>query len=66
MRWEYLSHKFEVTGFVSDPLLDVTAFEQQLAAYGEEGWELVSLVPITAGGSTRSLLATFKRPQAGK
>lgn len=66
MRWEYLTHKFEVTGFVSDPLIDITAFEEQLAAFGAEGWELVSLAPITAGGSTRSLLATFKRPLAGE
>ncbi len=60
-QWEYLSVKFETTGF-SGGILDLADFDRQLNQYGKDGWELVS--PFTtnqAQGATRFVIAVLKR-----
>ncbi|MEZ0611538.1 DUF4177 domain-containing protein [Fibrella sp. WM1] len=62
--WEYLSFRFQM-----DELGD---FQDKLNGFGEQGWELISLVPIEtksvgvfdSGSATSHILATFKRPKA--
>lgn len=36
----------------------------EIAKYGQDGWELVSVTPLAIGGSTTQLLYSFKRPVA--
>lgn len=51
MKWEYMVRSL-------DPLA-VSKWEGQLTFQGEAGWELVQLLPVTAG-----VMVIFKRPAA--
>jgi hypothetical protein len=44
-----------------DPTMDAAAMRDDLARQGNEGWELVSIVPV-GSGQAPSLVAIFKRP----
>ncbi|MEN0038352.1 MAG: DUF4177 domain-containing protein [Cellvibrio sp.] len=60
MRWEYKTLSFKKRSFFSGAI-DVEAFNQQLDAYGREGWELVSVCPNTSMGAPSGLVAVLKR-----
>lgn len=62
MRWEYKAVSLGTTGFIGGEL-DEEAFNVLLNRYGGEGWELVSTFDTNkAGGTTRDVVAVFKRP----
>lgn len=59
MQWEYL----QVKTYLSGPILSNNQDTDELNEQGEDGWELVSVTPITDfQGKTGLLLYTFKRP----
>jgi esterase/lipase len=60
-RWEYRVMLMAVGGFLG-PNVDVDQLGQYLNQAGEDGWELMSVVPITRGrGETSELMGVFKR-----
>lgn len=60
-KWEYKSIKFETKGFLSITL-EIEDFNFKLNEFGNEGWELVSCVPISGtSGETVEVTAVFKR-----
>jgi hypothetical protein len=61
-KWEYKTVKFERKGLFSAKI-DVDA---ELNRLGEDGWEMISLLAVGAGGMAGSseFIATFKRPKA--
>jgi Domain of unknown function (DUF4177) len=63
MRWEYLTVKFNSTGFFTTGTLDGDAFNGKLNELGEQGWELVTVFDTNwFQGGTRDVVAVFKRP----
>ncbi len=44
--------------------LDETQLDEDMNALGEQGWELVSALSPVGGGSTRDIVAIFKRHKA--
>ena len=64
-RWEYVTFKLDVDRFVLGPRIEPGDVSQHLNRFGEEGWELVSMIDVNAGeGRTCDLVAVFKRPAA--
>lgn len=51
--WEYMHHQVTSGQFAKEI--------HTINAFGREGWELVSGVPITVGGGTGAVLLLFKR-----
>lgn len=65
-RWQYATLKIDVDRYFLGPQVDVAEVSQHLNDYGEDGWELVSMIDVNAGeGRTCDLVAVFKRPAAG-
>ena len=63
--WEYKSLVVKTAGFVRSGVIKVEALDEQLAAFGSAGWELVAVVPVSDGSvGTARLLCTFKRPRS--
>lgn len=61
--WEYQSVRVETSG-MSGGILEVESFDAILNDLGRSGWELVSVfTTIHRGGTTRFVVATFKRPR---
>ncbi len=61
-KYEYRTELYDTHGFIGGKV-DSAALDKNLNAMGAEGWELVSLAPSTKeGGSTKHLVAVFKRP----
>jgi hypothetical protein len=56
MRWEYKRLSVKTTDIASD------AFEAQLNALGQDGWELVATVPLEHHGYSHDVNLLFKRP----
>ena len=64
-RWEYTVLDVGVAGFFLGPDLDGDALTTKLNELGGEGWEAVTISPMTVGsGSTRNLVIVLKRPVA--
>ena len=60
--WEYQTLRIKVAGMTGVKLRS-DELNADLAAYGADGWELVSVAPIMGGaGVTSELVAFFKRP----
>jgi hypothetical protein len=55
--WEYKTLPVEI----QEGLLDDMQLDQNLAALGAEGWEVYSVSPIVAEGSTRYLVHHLRR-----
>jgi len=63
MKWEYLTAKFEATGWFLGGILDAQKFTDHLNQLGQQGWELVSVFDTNMGsGQTREVVAVLKRP----
>lgn len=70
VKWEYAMqpiHLLEEYGTEPPTLVDPMEYVKKLGELGEQGWELVSVLPLTnirAGGSTVTFttLAFLKRP----
>ena len=70
--WELATHSADISAFggpypsevwtKKDKKTGKTAWDE-LRALAADGWELVSVVPITNQGFTTYLLYTFKRPK---
>ncbi len=60
MKWEYKTLKLSISGMVTYKL-DETQLDEDMTALGEQGWELVSALSPVGGGSTRDIVAIFKR-----
>ena len=64
MTWEYRTIKVATTG-LSGGRLDEEALDRVLNDLGAQGWELVTAVNTARDfGSTRHVVAIFKRPTA--
>lgn len=63
INWEYKTLTFEAAGFWSGGgKLDAQLLEDQLNAFGSQGWELVSIFDTTKlEGQTRQVYAVLKR-----
>jgi hypothetical protein len=62
MTWEYKTLFLNTTGFLGGKL-DQAAFDKELASFGRDGWELVSIFDTNSyEGATRLVVAVFKRP----
>lgn len=62
-RWEYTVLDVGVAGFFLGPDLDGDALTAKLNDLGAQGWEAVTLAPMSAGaGSTSNLVIVLKRP----
>ena len=79
MRWEYKTVNLRVeqkigksAGFFSLSRIEYVQYlkdgsETEFASLGDEGWELVSVMPFNApgiGNGTLNAIAFFKRPQS--
>lgn len=61
-RWEYKSVKFETKGWLGG-ILELKEFDNTLNEQGRSGWELVNAFDTNqTEGSTREVIAVFKRP----
>lgn len=61
-RWEYVTLKIDVDRLIRGPAIDVKDISRHLNHFGDEGWELVSMIDVNAGeGRTCDLVAVFKR-----
>jgi hypothetical protein len=61
-RWEYKSLVVETHGFWSEGKVDSDALDGEMAKFGDSGWELSAVVPISSlRGGTSRILFTFKR-----
>lgn len=61
MEWEYYTLKMKVAGFWGAKI-DTQLIDGTLNELGREGWELVSLIPVTqAYGIVKELVMVFKR-----
>ena len=56
-KYEYIVIPVEITDIPKDMLEDSAS----LTEYGEQGWELVSVAPITVNGTTERGVAFLKR-----
>lgn len=62
-RWQYTMLTVDVYRFARGPHVDVAQISGNLNRFGGDGWELVSMIDVTAGqGGTCDLVAVFKRP----
>ena len=62
MKWEYLTIKFETSGWLLGGILDAQKFNDHLNRLGQQGWELVSVFDTNMGyGQTRDVVAVLKR-----
>jgi hypothetical protein len=65
MKWEYLTIKFDTSGWFFGGILDGQKFNDHLNRLGEQGWELVSVFDTNMGqGQTRDVIAVLKKPLA--
>ncbi len=69
--WNYIAVDYELSKSVTDSSgwaqkdalgVDSVDLHRSLVDLGDEGWELVSVVPFTVGGNAK-FKAIFKRPQ---
>ncbi len=64
MKWEYKTIKLRATGLLGGKV-DEVEFDRTMNALGQEGWELTAAFDTNeAYGSTRDVVAVFKRPRA--
>ena len=64
MRWEYFTHKIDVSGWFIDGEVDEMKLTAVLSQFGSEGWELVSsFATASGGGGSNNLVFIFKRPK---
>ena len=64
MKWEYKTVKIDAKGFAGGKF-DQDKFEQLMNDVGRQEWELVNVFDTNqAYGSSRYIVATFKRPLA--
>lgn len=62
-RWQYTMLTVDVYRFARGPHVDVEQISGKLNQFGGEGWELVSMIDVSAGqGGTCDLVAVFRRP----
>ncbi len=62
MRFEQVVEVVETVGFWSRGKVDVGQLNSLLSRYGEEGFELVTVTPLSDGNvGTRRILLFFKR-----
>ncbi|HEX2205205.1 MAG TPA: DUF4177 domain-containing protein [Longimicrobium sp.] len=62
-RWQYATLELDVDRYFLGPQVDAAEVSRHLNDYGEDGWELVSMIDVNAGeGRTCDLVAVFKRP----
>lgn len=60
-RWEYRVMMMGVEGFFG-PNVDIDQLRQYLDQAGDDGWELVNVIPISRGeGRTAELIGILKR-----
>jgi hypothetical protein len=60
-RWEYRVMAMGIDGFFG-PNIDIDQLRQYLDQAGDDGWELVNIVPINRGeGRTGELMGILKR-----
>lgn len=56
-KWQHLALQHEVSqGIVTDEL------SKKIVRLGKEGWEMVTVASVTAGGTTAQLVYYFKKP----
>ena len=60
--WEYITLKLSATGFL-DTKLDVRELEEHMNELGVQGWELTTVFNTNNTGTTRDVVAVFKRPR---
>jgi hypothetical protein len=61
-RWEYMVLDVGVSGFFLGPDLDGDALTAKLNELGADGWEALTIAPMTVGaGSTSNLVIVLKR-----
>jgi len=60
MKWEYKTIKLSTTGFVGGKL-DESKLDDHMNQLGELDWELVSALSTMGSGTTRDVVAIFKR-----
>ena len=67
MKWEYMTIKFETSGWLLGGILDAQKFNDHLNRLGQQGWELVSVFDTNMGyGQTRDVVAVLKKsPEKG-
>lgn len=64
-RWEYTTLKLDVDRSILGPYIEPKQVSGYLNRFGDDGWELVSMIDVNAGeGRTCDLVAVFKRPAA--
>lgn len=61
-QWEYKTVTFQADTGVFSNRLDPVALNQRLNELGEQRWELVSIFSTSYYGSSRVVIAVFKRP----
>ena len=61
IRWEYKTARFEIAGFLN-PKVDPATLDASLHQLGREGWELVSMLFVSAELKRSSVVGVFKRP----
>ncbi len=60
-KWEYMIRKTDLKALNQSSMLDLE--QVRLTEYGEDGWEMVSAVPLQ---DSESLIIFLKRPVEGQ
>ncbi len=61
-KWEYLKLILDVSGIKAREGVTSIQFDQALEKLGEQGWELVTALPMNSHMGTMSATFFFKRP----
>jgi len=65
-KFEYQLLIYDISGFWIGGKVDLPKMEIEFNRLGRDGWELVSIFDTNVvHGSSRWIVATFKRPMAG-
>jgi Domain of unknown function (DUF4177) len=59
MRYEHKTHVIETAGWVSKGKIDPEVVDNEIRAYGVEGYRLVSVIPVSDGSVGTKRIALF-------
>ena len=64
MKWEHKTVVIETKGLIGRGVIDASQIDEKIRQWGDLGYELVSVIPVSDGNVGTSRIALFfKRPK---